>query len=170
MATAIKDKLCGIYANARQQECDDYKISQRNKDSVCILDMDKIASISAHSNNKLKVSGDRCDDLVVFDIDHKQTGLYVIEKKSKHIDVSKVARQLQGSTEFLGNFVGYYPELCDQPCDFMPVLVSDKIGNLATRTKLKKEKVFLRISGRTKKERFIKHVLRRQPLPAFNNK
>ena len=165
MATAIKDKLCSAYPSAcsMQPDNNDYKI-RHYKSSACILNMDKIARVSAHK--KPRVSGKRCDDLVAFDVDHEKTGLYVIEKKSQRIIVDKVVEQLKGGTKFVKDFVEQHSELDNQPCDFMPVLVSDKIS-FSIREKLRRTRVSLRISGRSIKKKRIRHVQRRNPLPAF---
>ncbi len=149
--TAIKDALRSRYSQAIEREPPDEAYKVKNQGAPKIFSLDKIhKKISASvrrsdPQRKFRITGmgaKRCDDLVVLHFDkHKKTGFYVIERKTNPpmSEVDEVRKQLQGGVHFIEDFIHNNPELHQEPFDFLPVLVSNKISSRYVKKQLKQQ-------------------------------
>lgn len=94
----------------------------------------------------------RCDQFVFCDMEGGVTGIYLIEKKTGNVRISKVREQLQRCADFISEQMGACKKFA-----FEPVLVSQR--NPLSREELNKYKVSLRGQKKT-----IKHVSTDAPL------
>ena len=64
-------------------------------------------------------AGSSCDDFVLCDCNLSTTGIYVIERKKKNVNIKYITEQLQSGADFMGE------QLCESDrFDFLPVLVA----------------------------------------------
>ncbi len=106
-----------------------------------------------------KLSGNRCDEFVFFELNHFTSGIYLIERKTNSQNVAKVSQQLDGGAKFIEKFLKNDPATEGEPLDFMPVWVSKGLKS-STRKKLRELKVSL--CNRSKR---ITHVQNSGTLP-----
>ena len=154
--TTIGDTLRREYRCAVQESGEDYKIPGGGG---IIMSMDEIAK----ARKKPRISGKRCDDLVVVDMGNAKASAYIIEKKENPPAsvIEAVKEKLQRGMHFVERFIEHHSELHGLPFDFEPVLVSKRIP---FGRKLQQQV----IKSRMCKPKRIKHVLLGDTLPQFS--
>lgn len=155
--TAIKTKLRDEYhPHATEQGVpgNAYKVPARGQ--PVIISLDKIAGLAKEP--RIGANDPRCDELVAFDMNHADTGVYIIERKSANLVESKIQKQLQAGLEFVERFVDHHGELRDRKFDYCPVLVSKR------RPPKELAKI---VSGWLGTSKVILHISRGEKLPAF---
>ncbi len=147
--------------NERYGKCDIGKCSEYEMQQYLLGSIPNpiVYSVDCLFDKYRKQSGNRCDELVFFELDHFTSGIYLIERKTNSQDVDKVSRQLDGGARFIENFLGNDPATEGEPLDFMPVWVSKGLKR-STSKKLRAVRVSL-----CNQSKRITHVQNNRTLP-----
>ena len=162
--TTIHHKLRDEYPKALLTDPPDAAYTIDPQQDPTIFSVDAISN----TNKKPKITGKRCDDFVVLDLDmqYNKTGIYVIERTGITKNISTIQQQLQGGVRFIENFIEHHRELSPLPFIFIPIFVS-KTGRIANP--FMRKLLLKKITSRRSATKHIVHVLPNRPLPDMPN-
>lgn len=124
----INEVFFAKYGNCKISVPPQYKVRNVKNPVVFCVDC-----VYGKKQNK---KGRRCDEFIFFEINVNATGIYLIERKTNIIDLTKIEDQLQGGANFVADFIQKDPALDIYGFNFMPVFVSSSDVIPSRRAKL----------------------------------